>query len=296
VRRRGPGRESGTSFPRLPTRVGGISGPHDDAVPWLPRRASLLEATGRAAILAVSRAAVGRRVELRVLGIEHVPARGPVLIASRHVHHFYDAAILMTVISRPLHFLVALDWVHNARERWLMEWACRGVRWPVLLRPERLAGGATEGRRSVPAYAMRDVDPYLRRAVRDAVEILRQGRVLVVFPEAYPEVDPEGSTKVRGEPLPFRAGFARLAALAERDAATRVAIVPAGFDYRAGRRWDVSLRFGPAVYLRAVVGKGGISLAEQAAGLEEAVRALSRPAAGSSPAPPLRAGSDPGRP
>ena len=101
-----------------------------------------------------AQALAARRLDLRVEGLEHLPRRGPLLIASRHYHHLYDGCALLAVAPRPLHLLVALDWVTTRRDRRLMEWACRMVQWPAVLRAERLQPGAS-------AYAAADAGRYL---------------------------------------------------------------------------------------------------------------------------------------
>ena len=232
----------------------------------------LLEAVARLGIRSFCRIVLERGAEVRVRGPELVPDHGPVVVASRHFHHLYDAAVLMSVLDRPLHFLVALDWIHGPGQRRLMEWACRAAWWPALLRSEQLAGPAGwagPGR----AYAASEAGPYLRRALGDSLALLRAGRALVVFPEAYPTVDPEGSPK-RDEHaiLPFRRGFSRLVALAERSGSPRVPVVPAGFWYEPGPRWRIALRFGPPLFLDRAGGADGLTRA-----VEEQVRALSAP-------------------
>ncbi len=52
--------------------------------------------------------------------------------------------------------------------------------------------------------------------------------------------------------MPFRAGFAHIVEMAERDGRTRVAIVPAGFSYVQQERWQMTLRFGPALFRQDV--------------------------------------------
>jgi 1-acyl-sn-glycerol-3-phosphate acyltransferase len=209
-------------------------------------RDSLIEAVAHVGIRTFCRAAVARRLDPRVEGLTEIPRRGPVLIACRHFHHFYDAELLLTAVPRPIHFLVALDWVHGPRERRLMEWACRTARWPALLRVEQLGDQDSTAR----AYGVAEAGRYLRRAVGDSLRLLREGRILVVFPEAYPTVDPEGSPKRDpGAILPFRPGFVRLVALAERSGVGRIPIIPAGLSYGTGQRLPVVLRFGSAVFL-----------------------------------------------
>jgi putative membrane protein len=243
------------------------------------------------ALRSLARIAVGRRVRLTVEGLEHLPAGGPALIASRHYHHLLDAAVLLSAIPRPAHFLVALDWVDGPAGRRLMETACGAARWPVILRAAELDPDARRGRRL--AYAPSEAQRYLRRGLRDARALLRQGRVLIAFPEGYPRIDPAGARPVTAGPggvlLPFGQGVVRLAALAS-GGSTDVPVVPAGLAYRrlAGPpapedatwlrgRWEVVLRFGPAV---PPAGDGGGATGEAVARLEAAVLALSRPAAG----------------
>ena len=212
------------------------------------RPSPVLGGISRFAVEAFARTLVRRRVRLRVAGLRHLPREGPVLLAARHYHHLYDAAILMTVVPRPVHFLVAFDWAHNRRERAWLELACRLARWPGLLRPERIARAVALGR---SAYAPSEVGPYLRAALADSVGLLGEGRALVVFPEAYPTVDPEGSEKPPDGFLPFRSGFVRVARMAERRHRRAVGIVPVGFRYeRDGAGWRADVRFGPPMAVR----------------------------------------------
>ncbi|HLH62785.1 MAG TPA: carotenoid biosynthesis protein [Ktedonobacteraceae bacterium] len=213
----------------------------------IARRLSLLT------VYTGSRMLTRRKVQVIVEGLEYVPRSGPVLIVARHFHHLYDGCVLLETVPRCLHILVALDWVQKRWLRRLMEWACAMVDWPALLRIERL-GDAANMINPVPmtnssVYARGEFGRYLRRAARDSVRLLRNGEALVIFPEAYPNIDPAPTPKKDKEAfLPFRPGFARLVEMAERDGHTRVAIIPAGFSYVQRERWYVTLRFGPALF------------------------------------------------
>jgi putative membrane protein len=91
---------------------------------------------------------------------------------------------------------------------------------------------------------------YLREGVRASVELLRSGEALVVFPEAYPNIDPSFTPKSANDFLPFRPGFVRLAELVQRDGQTRVPIIPAGFIYEPrGNGWSITLRYGEPLWL-----------------------------------------------
>jgi uncharacterized membrane protein len=193
---------------------------------------------------------IGRRkVKLVVEGLENVPRTGPVLIVARHYHHLYDGCVLLRAVPRRLHILVALDWV---RKRWLrsfMELACTLVDWPIVLRAEQLNEDAVQHSETASkAYSLNETRVYLRHAMKDSIRLLRDGEVLVVFPEAYPDIDPQNTPKVATHTvLPFRPGFARLVELTERDEQTTIAIVPAGLSYVQNGRWHITLRFGPAL-------------------------------------------------
>lgn len=220
-----------------------------------------------------ARALAARRLDLRVEGLEYLPRVGPLLVASHHYHHLYDGCALLAVVPRPIHLLVALDWVATPRDRRLMEWACDAARWPVVLRAETLQppGSLRHG-----AYGSEEAGRYLRRAVRDSVALLRAGRAVVIFPAAYPVIDPHATPatpKAGGEAvLPFRPGIVRLVELAQRDGRTRVPIVPAGLSYHRGRRWQIMLRFAAPCYV-----DGRADRARVLRAVEEQVRLLSMP-------------------
>jgi putative membrane protein len=187
-----------------------------------------------------------RHTSLSVEGVQHLPPTGPTLIVAHHVHHLYDGCTLLSVIPRRLHILVALDWVDKRWSRALMEFACGLVEWPMILRTDRLERLVSEQR---SAYSLDEAPRYLRHAFTEAVHLLRCGEVLVVFPEGYPTIDPLPTPKKDQEGfLPFRAGFAHMVEMAERDGKTHVAIIPAGLSYVQQERWQVTLRFGSALF------------------------------------------------
>jgi uncharacterized membrane protein/1-acyl-sn-glycerol-3-phosphate acyltransferase len=196
-------------------------------------------------------ALVRHKVEVVVEGLEYVPHSGPVVIVARHFHHLYDGCVLMKAVPRPLHILVALDWVQKRWMRGGMERACALAGWPTLLRVERFNKhtGKASSMEKHGTYSSDEVRGYLRRATRASVQLLRTGEVLVVFPEAYPNIDPAFTPKDNIDAfLPFRPGFVKLVEMAERDGRTKAAIVPAGLTYVENGRWHATLRFGPAIF------------------------------------------------
>lgn len=226
---------------------------------------SPVEAIARRCITAWCASVVARDLDLTVEGLEHLPASGPVLIASRHYHHLYDGFALLARLPRSPHLLVGLDWVPSGFSRRLMETACHVARWPVVLRGDRPRfAGARAHRES-------DARRYLRRALTLGASLLRDGELLVVFPEGYPNVDPVFTPKQGDDDfLPFRDGYLKIVELAQRRGSPPVAVIPAGFTYIRGTRWRVTLRLGPPDYLA-----GRDDTARLARAIEEQVRALS---------------------
>ncbi len=215
---------------------------------------------------------VTRSMNLYVGGLRHLPRTGPAIVAARHYHHAFDGSALVHGLPRQPHLFVALDWTESAFARALMERACGLAEWPVAIRGERFAGQRDGG--VAGAFERSEMQRYIRRSISYGAELLRRGKLLGIFPEGYPTIDPAGSPKLRDdEYLPFRPGLLAIAQRAERLGAGPIPIVPAGFAYRReGVRTRVTLRLGaplrePTKRPRADV------LAE----LEARVRALSAP-------------------
>ena len=196
-----------------------------------------------------ARALAAGRVAIAVTGLEHIPAAGPVLLVARHYHYLFDGVALLVSIPRPIHMLVTLDWVKSDYARGLLRLATRMVRWPVVMRSD--AGrtrvtGTWEGR-LMRAGAVRR---HQRSALEDSVALLAEGRVLVVFPEGYPNIDRHYTPKTKPEEvLPFRGGFAAIAATAERRLGFPIAIVPCGLSFTRNSSWTARLNIGEAVSL-----------------------------------------------
>ena len=207
-----------------------------------------------AVVRGIAAAIARRRLTLVVEGREHVPAAGPVLLVARHVHHLHDGVALLAVVPRPLHVMVALDWVRGRVGRRLMETATSLARWPVVLRGDALVAGPDgHPRNTGGAYRRAEAQAYHLRGMRAAFRLLAEGRALAMFPEAYPNLDP-GWTPKRSldELLPFRAGFASLAALARDRRRLAVPIVPTGLCCRwTAPRLAVTVRFGAPLVLGA---------------------------------------------
>lgn len=147
---------------------------------------ALVEASSRpsaAVITAVTRAACAalfRTVyRLRVEGLRHVPSGGPLILVANHCS-FYDAFILASAL--PLRtcqriFYMGFEWFFRGP---VLAWWGRGVR-------------------VIPV----DMDTFLMRALQASAVVLRQEKILGIFPE--------GERSMDGRVRPFRKGVGILA-------------------------------------------------------------------------------------
>lgn len=206
---------------------------------------------------AASSLLVRRRLDLTVDGLDNLPPAGPAIIAARHFHHLYDGCVLLATVPRPLSILVALDWVTQQMGKRAMTALCHAANWPIVERRDQ----AESNGHGVAARG-------LREATRESLRVLSAGRVLVVFPEGYPNIDPGFTPKTdQSAFLPFEPGFVRLAAIAASRGLS-VPIVPAGFAYQSGDRWKAQLAFGDPVRVNG--------RADEAAALQQVEAAVRR--------------------
>jgi 1-acyl-sn-glycerol-3-phosphate acyltransferase len=178
------------------------------------RSTTLITAFSRGICIAVLRGIYRLRVE----GLENVPTSGPLILVANHSSYF-DAFILATALPYTVAqrvFYLGFEWFF--RNRILAGWA-RGVR-------------------VIPV----DVDNYLVRALQASARVLRDGKILCLFPE--------GERSADGRVRPFRKGTGILV----RE--LRVPVLPAHIAgafqaWPRGRSWPrlypLRIRFGPVV-------------------------------------------------
>jgi putative membrane protein len=213
----------------------------------------------------IARYYAARDLRVSLEGKEHLPRTGPALLACRHFHHLYDGAALIDALPRKPAVMVAIDWAKDVWTRRIMEVACAASDWPVVLRADGLQAGSS-------AFAPEETFRYVRRGLAHGADLLRRGQVLVVFPEAYPTIDPVASRKADEQAfLPFRGGVLTLVGLAQRGGGARVPILPVGLSYvREGKRWHVTIRLDAPRYFEGRAERGALL-----ADLATRVRALS---------------------
>ncbi len=142
----------------------------------------------------VGRFLVRRRFGVRLHGVEHVPTRGPVILAGNHIG-IVDGPLLAAFSPRPVHALTKIEMFTGRTGRFLT------------------AAGQIPIDRFAP-------DP---AAIRTCVRVLRDGRVVGIFPEG---------TRGAGDLGRFHRGAAYLALV------TGAPVVPLAFlgtrEYGAG--------------------------------------------------------------
>jgi 1-acyl-sn-glycerol-3-phosphate acyltransferase len=185
------------------------------------------------------------RLQIEVSGLEHVPQQGPAILVARHYHHLFDGVALHCAIPRRVHILVTLDWAIHPLTRRFMEGLIRAARWPLTLRAEALAHRAPSGGPRA-LFTLAHLRRYQRRAIHDSIALLSEGRLLVIFPEGYPNVDPHYTPKTNAdEMLPFKRGFVTIAAATERRLRTMIPLIPVGLRYTTGTKLVAHLNLGP---------------------------------------------------
>jgi putative membrane protein len=167
-------------------------------------------------------------------------------LVARHYHHLFDGVALHWAIARRIHLFVTVDWATDPFTRFFMEALIRAARWPAVLRADALKRGAQSmGLQSRSVFTAADLSRYQRRAVHDSIGLLREGRLLVIFPEGYPNIDPHYTPKIHAQQmLPFKSGFAAIAAAAERRLGASIPLVPVGIRYTVDAKWTAHVSFG----------------------------------------------------
>lgn len=197
----------------------------------------------------IARGMAAGRLTTVAEGLNYIPATGPALIAARHYHHLFDGLAFFHALPRRFHILVTLDWVGSRWSRWFMETVTSLARWPVLLR-----GDAMVNAPSTPhgqEFSRSDLIRYQRRAIRDSIRLLCEERLLVVFPEGYPNIDPTYTPKSGpAHFLPFKPGMITIARAAETRLGQPLPIIPAGFAYSGKNPVTAHVSFGAPVFRR----------------------------------------------
>jgi len=185
-----------------------------------------------------------RRID--VVGSERIPAEGGVIVAANHHNSLVDAMLIIATIPRPITVLA------NAPL----------FRHPLIGPPLHMIGAVPVHRRAEAGDDPRKNEDMFA----SAIEALRAGGVILIFPE--------GRTQPQPILLPLRTGAARLALGAERAAvgASRLTLLPVGMvfhDPGTFRSASVQINVGTPVDIADVIDA-------QRDHADEAVRAITK--------------------
>ena len=145
--------------------------------------------------------------QVEVVGLEHVPARGPVIFAGNHPNSLIDPILILVTCGRVVHF-AAKDTLFTTR---IMRWLLRGL------------GAVPLARRDDHGAAIDN-----QSAFTSMFETLEAGRAIGIFPEGLSH---DASQLAR-----LKTGAARLA-LGAAARGSEVTIVPCGLTFIHPRRF-----------------------------------------------------------
>ena len=153
--------------------------------------------------------------DVEVVGLERLPAHGPVLLASNHPNALVDALVIGCTLRRPVTLTAKATLLENPVTRALLRAA--GV---VPLR--RATDDAARGVGSV-------LDPSRNaNAFAAVLDVLQRGGAVLLFPEGKSHSDPALA--------PLKTGLARIAFMARDDRHLVVPILPIGLTFE--RKWE----------------------------------------------------------
>ena len=162
-----------------------------------------------------------RRID--VVGIENVPAEGPVIFAGNHPNALMDGWLLTARCGRwPIHFMA------NAK-----------------LWKYRLLGPILDATGAVPIYRREEYDGEVdnETAFRKLYDVIEAGSCMGVFPE--------GVSHTESQLTKLKTGTARIALSVAARGKVRVTIIPCGLNYihRHRFRSQVLLEFGQPIVI-----------------------------------------------
>ena len=153
--------------------------------------------------------------DVEVLGMEHLPERGPALLASNHPNALVDALVIGCTLRRPITLTAKATLLENPVTRVLF----------------RLAGVVPLHRASDAVQPGGDgvLDPDRNANAFVAVlDVLEEGGVVLLFPEGKSHSDPTLA--------PLKTGLARIAVMARNDRQLRIPIIPVGLTFE--QKWQ----------------------------------------------------------
>src|ERR1041385_6110368 len=199
--------------------------------------------------------------QIEVVGLEHVPATGPVLFAGNHPHSLIDPILIITTCGRKVHF-AAKDSLFKGR---LMRAVLRGLgAVPIKRRDDH--DGTRESKPEVKRAQTAPVDN--DAAFAAMFQVLGDGGAIGIFPE--------GLSHDESQLAKLKTGAARLALGGAAKTNQPIHIVPCGLTFIHPKRFRsrVLVQFGPAVTVEPARPNTPDEVRELTSEIENAMRRL----------------------
>ena len=185
--------------------------------------------------------------DIRVLGAESIPARGPLLIAVNHPNALVDSLIVGWVVPRRIAMTAKATLTDNPLIAYLFRM--------LHVVPLRRVSDEARNSNGAPVDRLRNLD-----AFREIMDLLARGGAVLIFPEG------KSHNELGLEPL--KTGLARLALQARDEGAiTGIRILPLGlvFEDKGTPGTAVGARIGEAIEMDAWSGTDNKALTEEIA-------------------------------
>ena len=166
--------------------------------------------------------------QIEVVGLEHVPADGPVIFAGNHPNSLIDPVLIITTCGRKIHF-AAKDSLFKGR---IMRALLGGLGAVPILRREDHAGVVDN-----------------QAAFAAMFDVLGRGGAIGIFPE--------GLSHDESQLARLKTGAARLALGGAHRVARSISIVPCGLTFIHPKRFRsrVLVQYGPALTITPEIGE-----------------------------------------
>ena len=154
--------------------------------------------------------------DIEVVGLEHVPVDGPVLLASNHPNALVDALVVGCMLPRPVILTAKATLLENPITRLLIR--------TVGVVPLRRASDAVPPGSNGVLDSTRNAE-----AFATVLDVLERGSVVLLFPEGKSHSDPALA--------PLKTGLARMALMARvQRRLNSIPIIPIGLTFE--RKWE----------------------------------------------------------
>ena len=198
--------------------------------------------------------------DVEVVGIEQLPVRGPVLLASNHPNALVDALVIACTLRRPVTLTAKATLLENPITRALLR--------AVGVVPLRRVSDAVTRNGATGEPVVTSVDPSRNDGAFAAVlDVLEGGGVVLLFPEGKSHSDPALA--------PLKTGLARIALMARAQRPIdSLPIIPIGLTFE--RKWEPRSRVVMSIGTPIVLERGTPNASEDATALTRDIDAALR--------------------